>query len=122
MPPYTYWQRNPAIGRIPPHRTDAGAYLVSEVFGARSMIYVKDERGLYTADPKKDRTARFIPKISVSELEQLDLDDVVVERTVLELLRHAVHRRSIQIINGLERGNLSRALEGEHVGTIITAD
>jgi molybdenum storage protein len=122
MPPYVYWQRTPAIGRIPPHRTDAGGFLVSEVFGARSMIFVKDERGLYTADPKKDRAARFIPKISVTELEQLDLQDVVVERSVLELLRHARQRRSIQIINGLERGNLTRALNGEHVGTIITAD
>ena len=122
MPPYIYWQRNPAVGRIPPHRTDAGGFLVSEVFGTRSMIYVKDERGLYTADPKKDRDATFIPKITVSELEALDLQDVVVERSVLDLLRHATHRRSIQIINGLERGNLTRALEGEHVGTIITAD
>ena len=122
MPPYVYWQRNPAVGRIPPHRTDAGVFLVSEVFGARSMIYVKDERGLYTADPKKERAARFIPKITVTELQQLDLRDVVVERSVLELLRHARQRRSIQIINGLERGNLTRALNGEHVGTIITAD
>src|SRR3712207_9284227 len=24
MPPYTFWQRNPDVGRIPPHRTDAG--------------------------------------------------------------------------------------------------
>lgn len=122
MPPYIYWQRNPAVGRIPPHRTDAGGFLVSEVFGARSMIYVKDERGLYTADPKKDPQATFIPKITVAELETLDLHDVVVERSVLELMRHATQRRSIQVINGLERGNLTRALGGEHVGTIITAD
>src|SRR5690606_13867468 len=64
MPPYTFWHRNPAIGRIPPHRTDTGSYLISEVFGTRSMIYVKDEDGLYTADPKKDKGAKFIPKIS----------------------------------------------------------
>ena len=122
MPPYIYWQQNPAVGRIPPHRTDAGCYLVSEVFGVNAMIYVKDERGLYTADPKKERTAKFIPQITVAELERLDLQDVVVERSVLELMRNATHRRSIQIINGLERGNLTRALNGEHVGTIITAD
>jgi molybdenum storage protein len=122
MPPYIYWHRNPAVGRIPPHRTDAGSYLVSEVFGARSMIFVKDEKGLYTADPKKDRNAKFIPEITVAELEQLDLQDVVVERSVLELMKHAISRRSIQIINGLERGNLTKALDGEHVGTIITSD
>src|SRR6185295_91138 len=116
MPPYIYWQRNPTVGRIPPHRTDTGSYLVSEVFGARSMIYVKDVDGLYTADPKKDSGARFIPRISVAELKELDLQDVVVERSVLELMQNATHRRSIQVINGLERGNLTRALNGEHVG------
>jgi molybdenum storage protein len=122
MPPYTFWHQNPAVGRIPPHRTDTGVYLVSEVFGARSMIYVKDEKGLYTSDPKKDRHARFIPKITVAELEAMDLPDVVVERAVLELMKTAEHRRSIYVINGLESGNLTRALNGEHVGTIITTD
>jgi molybdenum storage protein len=122
MPPYIYWHRNPAVGRIPPHRTDAGSYLVSEVFGTRSMIFVKDEKGLYTADPKKDRNAKFIPQITVAELEEMDLQDVVVERSVLELMKHAISRRSIHVINGLERGNLTKALDGEHVGTIITSD
>jgi molybdenum storage protein len=120
MPPYAYWQPNPELGRIPPHRTDTGVYLVSEVLGCRSMIYVKDEDGLYTADPKKDRNAKFIPKITVAELEAMDLNDVVVERSVLQLMKNAKHRRSIQIINGLKRGNLTRALNGEPVGTIIT--
>jgi molybdenum storage protein len=122
MPPYTYWHQNPAVGRIPPHRTDTGAYLVSEVFGARSMIYVKDEDGLYTADPKKDRGAKQVPKVTVRELIAMDLGDLVVERAVLEMMQNAKQRRSIQVINGLRPGNLTRALEGEHVGTIIVAD
>jgi len=121
MPPYTFWQQNPAVGRIPPHRTDTGAYLVSEVFGTRSMIYVKDEKGLFTADPKKDKHARFIPKITVAELKAMDLPDVVVERAVLDLMEHARHMRTIQVINGLEPGNLTRALDGEPVGTLITS-
>jgi molybdenum storage protein len=121
MPPYIYFQPNPAVGRIPPHRTDTGAYLVSEVFGARSMIYVKDEDGLYTADPKKDGKARFIPRITVEELEALDLDDVVIERSVLKMMKDSHHSRSIQVINGLVPGNLTRALNGEPIGTIITA-
>ena len=122
MPPYSFWHENPAVGRIPPHRTDTGAYLVSEVFGARSMIYVKDEEGLYTADPKKDRQAQFIKTISVAELKALDLQDVVVERPVLDMMEHAKHRRSIRVINGLTPGNLTRALAGEDVGTPIYAD
>lgn len=122
MPPYTFWQQNPEIGRIPPHRTDTGAYLVSEVFGARSMIYVKDEDGLYTADPKKDKHAKFIPRITVAELKAMDPGDLVVERAVLDLMENARHRRSIRVINGLVPENLTRALDGEDVGTLITAD
>ena len=121
MPPYSYWQPNPELGRIPPHRTDTGCYLISETLGARSMIYVKDEEGLYTADPKKDSNAKFIPKITVDELLELDLGDVVLERVVFDLMKNAKNRRSVQIINGLKKGNLTRALNGEPVGTIITA-
>src|SRR5215213_1217437 len=121
MPPYIYWQPNPATGQIPPHRTDTGVFLVSEVFGARSMIYVKDQDVLYTADPKKDPKAKFIPKITVDELDAMDLNDVVVEHSVLEMMKNAEQRRSIQVINGLVPGNLTRALNGECVGTIITA-
>jgi molybdenum storage protein len=121
MPPYIFWQRNPSVGRIPPNRTDTGAYLISEVFAAKSMIYVKDEDGLYTADPKKDRNAKFIPRISTSELKSMNLKDVVVERSVLEMMENAEHRKSIQVINGLKYGNLTKALNGEDVGTTIYA-
>jgi len=86
------------------------------------MIYVKDEDGLYTADRKKDKHATFIPRVTLAELRALDLQDVVVERAVLDLMENAQHRRTIQIINGLKKGNLTRALNGEEVGTIITAD
>jgi molybdenum storage protein len=84
------------------------------------MIYVKDEHGLYTADPKKEPDATFIPSITVEELEALCLDDIVVERSVLDMMKNAKSSRSIQIINGLVPGNLTRALNGEHVGTIIS--
>jgi molybdenum storage protein len=121
MPPYTYWQHNPDVGLIPPHRTDTGTFLVAEVFGAKSMVYVKDEDGLYTDDPKRNASARFVPEISAQELLSGGFDDLVVERAVLDFMTKARHIRSIQIINGLVSGNLTRALAGEHVGTVIHA-
>ena len=119
MPPYKLWQENPEIGRIPPQRTDTGCFLIAEVFGARKMIYVKDEDGLFTADPKKDPTARHIPRISVQELLSLDQNDLVVERAVLDLMLTARQIREIQFVNGLKSGQLSAALVGEPVGSII---
>jgi molybdenum storage protein len=122
MPPYTFWHENPTVGRIPPHRTDTGTYLVSDVFGAKSMIFIKDEEGLYTADPKKDPNAKLIKNISVAELKALDLQDLVIERSVLDLMENACNRRSVRVINGLVKGNLTRALNGEEIGTYIYAD
>ena len=122
MPPYKLWEANPSVGRIPPQRTDTGCFLIAEVFGARKMIYVKDEDGLYTADPKKDPRAVFISRISVQELLKQDLNDLVVERAVLELMLNARHIKEIQFVNGLKPGQLTAALDGEPVGTVIFND
>src|SRR5437763_2297704 len=119
MPPYKLWEPNPEKGRIPPQRTDTGCFLIAEVFGARKMIFVKDEDGLYTADPKKDPKSEYIPRISVQELLARDLDDLIVERAVLEFLTRARNMREIQFVNGLKPGQLTAALNGEPVGTII---
>jgi len=119
MPPYKLWEPNPVTGRIPPQRTDTGCFLVAEVFGARKMIYVKDEDGLYTADPKKHPSSKYIPRISVEELLERDLEDLIVERAVLEFMVRVRNIREIQFINGLKPGQLTAALNGEPVGTII---
>src|SRR5437667_150757 len=119
MPPYKLWEPNPAMGRIPPQRTDTGCFLIAEVFGARKMIYVKDEDGLHTADPKKDSSCEFIPRISVQELLARDLEDLIVERAVLEFMVRARHVREIQFVNGLNQGQLTAALNGEQAGPII---
>ncbi len=119
MPPYGLWEEPPAQGRIPAHRTDAGAFLTAEVLGAERCILVKDERGLFTADPKKDVTADFIPEIEVNDLLALDLTDLAVERTMLDAFARARSVREVLLVNGREPGSLTRALTGENPGTRI---
>jgi molybdenum storage protein len=121
MPPYGLWMRPAPEGVIPPYRTDAGCFLIAEQFGCKAMIYVKDENGLYTANPKTSTNATFIPKISVDEMKARGLHDSILEFPMLDLLKSARHVRQVQVVNGLVPGNLTRALAGEHVGTIITA-
>jgi molybdenum storage protein len=121
MPPYGLWEEPAEVGRIPPHRTDSGTFLTAEVLGAKRCILVKDERGLYTADPKKDPSAEFIPEITVQDLLDRDLEDLAVERAMLYALSRARTVREVLIVNGREPGNLTRALEGENPGTRIYA-
>ena len=75
MPPYGLWTRPAAEGVIPPYRTDAGCFLVAEQFGCKAMIFVKDEDGLYTANPKTAKDAVLIPKITVDEMKAKGLHD-----------------------------------------------
>jgi molybdenum storage protein len=119
MPPYDYFALPTAKWRIPVHRTDVGTLVLADLIGARSCILIKDEKGLYMDDPKKHPKAAFIPEISVQELLARDLDDLIIERPCLEILQNSEVIDRIHIINGLEKGNLTRALQGKPVGTII---
>jgi molybdenum storage protein len=121
MPPNEFWEKTAAVGLIPSNRTDAGVYLLGEFLGAKGVVYIKDEDGLYTDDPKKNPDAEFIPDITAQALLDSGQDDLVVERIVLEYLLRAEKAREIQIINGLKPGNISAAFDGEPVGTIIRA-
>jgi molybdenum storage protein len=122
MPPFGYWEKPAEGGRIPQHRTDAGVFLSAEVLGARRAIFVKDEDGLHEDDPKKNPGATHIPRIGAKELLARDLPDLVLERVVIEYLARARFCHELQIINGLKKGMLTRALAGEDVGTIIYKD
>lgn len=119
MPPYDYFAIKPKIGRIPIHRTDVGLTILADLIGSQNILFIKDENGLYAEDPKKNPQAEFIPRISAKELLAKDQDDLVVERPCLEIIQNSEVIESVQIINGMVEGNITKALNGEHVGTII---
>lgn len=122
MPPFSYWEKPGKEGRIPANRTDAGVFLSAEVLGAPRALYVKDEDGLFEDDPKKNPQAKLIRRIGARALLERNLPDLAVERVVIEYLARARFTKEIQIINGCVKGNLTRALRGEDVGTIVFQD
>jgi molybdenum storage protein len=121
IPPYDLWEHPPAIGKIPPHGSDAGSYLVGEVFGARSIILLKDVDGVYDADPKTHSGAKLIPEIGAADLLKRGIETLPIEPVVLDLITRAKLAKTVRIVNGLVPGNLTRALAGENVGTVIHA-
>jgi molybdenum storage protein len=121
-PPFSLWEHPPGLGRIPPHRSDTGAYLLAECFGCATMTLIKDVDGLYERDPKENPGTTFIEEITVGELQERNLPTLPFDRAILELLPHARLVKQIQIINGLKPELLAAALRGERVGTIIRKD
>jgi molybdenum storage protein len=120
MPPFGYWEkRGDQGGRIPPHRTDAGVFLSAEFLGCKRAIFIKDEDGLYTDDPKKNPEATHIPRITANELLAQDLPDLIVERVCVDYLRRSRWVKELQVVNGLKPGEVTKALNFEEAGTII---
>lgn len=122
QPPYHFWEP-PSVeaGQLPDNGPDTGLFLMAEIMGARSVLYVKDVDGVYTDDPQKNPDAELIRKITAKELLERDLPDMPIERELLRTLENARTVRQIQVINGLKIDNLERALNGEHVGTIVVS-
>lgn len=119
MPPYDYFAIKPKVGRIPIHRTDVGLVILADLIGSKTVLFIKDENGLYSEDPKKNPNADFIAEIGAQDLLDRDQDDLVIERPCLEIIQSSEVIDKVQIINGLIEGNITRALNGEHVGTYI---
>jgi molybdenum storage protein len=125
IPPYGFFEHPAEFGSIPPHRTDCGAFLLAENIGARSLIFLKDEKGLYDQDPKKVKETtrndlKFYDRISAKKLLEMDLDDLIIERPILTLLQRAKCLKELQIIDAMRHPeHIMAALEGKHVGTII---
>lgn len=119
MPPFDYFAIKPKVGRIPIHRTDVGLIILADLLGSRNILFIKDEDGLYTNDPKKDPDATFIPEIGAQDLLDSGQDDLVIERPCLEIIQNSEVIEKVQIINGTIPGNITKALNGEHVGTYI---
>jgi molybdenum storage protein len=49
-------------------------------------------------------------------------EELILDHQLFSAWQHARHVEQIQIINGLKSGELTRALAGEPVGTVLTKE
>jgi molybdenum storage protein len=120
VPPYHFWEPPPEEGPLPEHGSDFGPFQMADVLGFKQVIYVKDERGLYDRDPKAGPGATFIARITLDELLANPPRTNILDEALFPAWKRAKNLARIRIINGLEPGNLTRALRDEDVGTLIT--
>lgn len=120
QPPYHFWEP-PSVekGKLPDNGPDTGLFLMAEVMGASKVIYVKDVDGVYAEDPKNNPGAERFDRIRAKDLLEKNLPDLPIERELLRTLENARSVREVHVINGLDTGNLRRALAGETTGTLI---
>ncbi len=118
FPPYHHHEF--PTSRIPPHRADAGAFLLADALGAAGLTIVEDVDGVYDADPKgqNGKKAKLIRETNVVDLTK-QKGPLPFDRALVEVMATARHLERVQVVNGLVPGRLTAALRGAHIGTII---
>jgi len=124
VPPYHFWEPPPegAGNYIPAHGSDFGLFIHAEVLGARRIIFVKDEDGLYDKDPKKHADAKQIKHTTLDDLMKHLPEELILDHALFTTWQRARHIKHVQIVNGLIPGQLTKALAGEPVGTVIVKE
>lgn len=122
VPPFHFWEPPPIDGAIPMHGSDFGLFQLAEVLGMKQVIYVKDEDGLYNKDPKKHSDAKKYDKVSLGELIKNPPQENILDEEMFRTWAEAKNIKRVVIVNGLKPGQLTKALDGEDVGTVITKE
>jgi uridylate kinase len=96
--------------------TDTAAALRALEIHAEAILMAKNGvEGVFTADPRKDADAEFIPEITHREAIERQL--AVMDSTALSLCMD--NELPIHVFNMDDEGNIDRIVCGERVGTVV---
>jgi uridylate kinase len=97
--------------------SDTAAALRALEIHAEAILMAKHGvEGVYSADPREDPAAEFIPEISAREALQRGLK--VMDSTALSLCMD--NHVPIYVFNMEDEANIDRIVSGERVGTLVT--
>jgi uridylate kinase len=97
--------------------TDTAASLRAMEIGAEVLLKATSVDGIYTADPKKDASATKFDEITYMDILKLGLK--VMDTTAVSLCKD--NSLPMIIFSMRERGNILRVIEGQKLGSLVTA-
>jgi uridylate kinase len=111
-------------GLKPGITTDTVAAAVAQRWRADLLVKASDQNGIYTEDPRLNKRAKRLDKISYEKMKQIlggshrpgihsIVDPVAVDR-LLE------SRIKLVVFNGSDARGVMKAVRGERIGTAVT--
>lgn len=112
-------------GLRPGITTDTVAAILGEAWHSDLIVKASDQDGIYTADPKTDKEAKLLHKLSYQDLVRIlggthhrpgihSIVDPVAVRFISK------RKMTLVVTNGFYPTNVRRALLGERVGTLVS--
>lgn len=111
-------------GLTPGHSTNAVAAIAAETVGADLFVNATDVEGVYTSDPGKDKAAKKLDEVTVTQLTGI-LSKVGISAGAYDLMDplalRIIDRSKIPtvILDGRTPTNVTRALREEKIGTRV---
>ncbi|MFX0197428.1 MAG: UMP kinase [Candidatus Hodarchaeota archaeon] len=114
-------------GLSPGQSTNAVAALMAEAIGAQLFLNATDVDGVYPTDPQEDPHAKMIPRLNIDEFAEIIGRSVsragyypLFDQVALQI----VQRGQIEVIflNGKDPANISKAINGEKIGSKVVLD
>jgi uridylate kinase len=96
--------------------TDTAAVLRAIEMESDVVIKATKVQGVYTADPVKDPSAEFLPKVSFQEVMTRELG--VMDAAAVSLCKE--NGLPIIVLNLEDRGTVVNAIRGEDIGTLVS--
>jgi uridylate kinase len=96
--------------------TDTAAVLRAIEMQSDVVIKATKVQGVYTADPKQDPSAEFLPTITFQEVMSREL--AVMDAAAVSLCKE--NQLPIIVLNLQEPGAMGNAIRGERVGTLVS--
>ena len=96
--------------------TDTAAVLRAIEVNADVIIKATKVEGIYSADPKKDPNAKFLPKLSFQDVLTQELG--VMDAAAISLCKD--NDLPIIVLNIHHPGAVLGALKGDHMGTLVS--
>ena len=96
--------------------TDTAAALTALEIGSDLLVKATDVDGIYSANPRKDASAKLYDRISYHDILQKELR--VMDLTAITLIKD--HDLPLVVMNIHKPGNLASLAVGETVGTFVS--
>jgi uridylate kinase len=111
-------------GLKPGITTDTVAAIVAERWKADLMVKASDQNGIYTEDPRANKKARKLDRITYEKMKQIlggshrpGIHSIVDPVAVDELMESRV---KLVVLNGADARGVIKAVRGEKIGTVVS--
>lgn len=111
-------------GLKPGITTDTVAAIIAQRWRADVLVKASDQNGIYTADPRTNKKAKKLDRITYEKMRQILGGShrpgihSIVDPVAVDLLSES--RVRLVVLNGSDARGVTKAIHGEKIGTVVT--